>query len=157
LLSQSKKISIDLLCVELSEKIIDDVPAHDPRWAENHALGGKSFNSNLIIIKQLNGKLKMHEYYISFLKAFNLWQNFTTTNYNGREIETSLALEEHGEKLKCAILIREHLFAKNQDLISSAIELTIKQRELDTSSKLMYPHDLFYRKVRLFFKTAIRF
>lgn len=104
----------------------------------------------------------MHEYYISFLKAFDLWKNFKTTNYNGREIETNLALEEHGEKLKCAIAIREQLFVKNQDLISSAIELTIKQRETDASSKLMYPHDLFYRKVsvekrRLLFKVTIGF
>jgi hypothetical protein len=31
---------LDFLCVELSEKLIDDMPAHDPRWAE---LNNKKF------------------------------------------------------------------------------------------------------------------
>lgn len=65
---------MDLLCVELSERLIDDIPAHDPRWAELNKTG-KSLNSNFIISKQLNGKIRMHEYYINFLKTFQLWQN----------------------------------------------------------------------------------
>lgn len=157
---------MDLLCVELSERLIDDIPAHDPRWAELNKTS-KSLNSNFIISKQLNGKIRMHEYYINFLKTFQLWQNvispfktflknikkflnflkkLNTTSYNGREIPTRLALEEHGEKLQCALLIREHLYQRNQDLLNSAIEYTTRNRE-DLSTKLIYPHDVFYRKV----------
>ena len=67
----SSQVSIDTLCVELCERIIDDIPANDPRWAEKT---GKSLNTNFIISKQLNGKAKMHEYYINFLKHFQIWQ-----------------------------------------------------------------------------------
>jgi hypothetical protein len=72
------------LCVELSEKLIDDIPVHDPRWAENSVKSGKSLNSNLIISNQLTKKLQLHEYFLKFLKAFNIWQNvniFVFQNY----------------------------------------------------------------------------
>ena len=66
--------------------------------------------------------------------------------FNNREILTRMALEEHGEKIRCAIFIREHLYAKYTDLINSAIEYTAKNRE-EIANKLIYPHDVFYRKV----------
>ncbi len=69
--SMSEK-KIDILCVEFSEKLIDDMPHQDPRWAEL-STKGKSFNTNLIISNQLKGKLRYHEYYITFLKQYNIW------------------------------------------------------------------------------------
>ncbi len=33
-------------------------------------------------------------------------------NYNNRNILTTLAIEEHGEKLNCALVIREQLYPK---------------------------------------------
>ena len=68
--SMDKKI--DFLCVEFSEKLIDDMPSQDPRWAELNPKG-KSFNSNLIISNQLKSKLKFHEYFLTFLKQFQIW------------------------------------------------------------------------------------
>ena len=62
---------LDFLCVELSEKLIDDMPAHDPRWAESNKT--KSMNTSLIISNQLKGKIRLHEYYLTFLKKFQLW------------------------------------------------------------------------------------
>jgi hypothetical protein len=44
--------------------------------------------------------------------------------------------------------IREHLYVKYPDLLNSAIEYTAKNRE-DLANKLIYPHDVFYRKVKL--------
>jgi hypothetical protein len=67
-------------------------------------------------------------------------------NYNGRDISTTLVLEEHGEKLLSALTLREQLNAKNPELISAAIEFIAKNRE-ENSAKLAYPHDIFYRKV----------
>lgn len=141
--SMDKKI--DFMCVEFSEKLIDDMPSHDPRWAELNPKG-KSFNSNLIISNQLKGKLRFHEYFLTFLKQFRIWQKLTIINYNGRDICTTLALEEHGEKLQCALILREQLNAKNPELINAAIEYIAKNRE-DGSTKNVYPHDIFYRKV----------
>ena len=59
---------------------------------------------------------------------------------------TTLALEEHGEKLQCALILREQLNAKNAELINAAIEFIAKGRE-EMNTKLIYPHDVFYRKV----------
>lgn len=134
---------LDFICLELSEKLIDDVPAHDPRWAEMNSKG-KSLNTNLIITNQLKSKIRIHEYYITFLKKFYLWDKLSMINYNGRNIYTHFCLEEHGEKLQCALIIREQLYMKNPELINSAIEYTVKNRE-DVTNKLIYPHDLFYR------------
>lgn len=75
----------DMICVELSEKLIDDLPAHDPRWAElNTTKSSKSMNTNLIISNQLKGKQRLHEYYITFLKKFSLWDrvSFFCLNLN---------------------------------------------------------------------------
>lgn len=141
--SMDKKI--DFLCVEFSEKLIDDMPSHDPRWAELNPKG-KSFNSNLIISNQLKGKVRFHEYFLTFLKQFKIWENLSVINYNGRDISTVLALEEHGEKLQCALILREQLNAKNPELINAAIEFIAKSRE-EMNTKLIYPHDIFYRKV----------
>ena len=47
-----------------------------------------------------------------------------TVVYNNREILTRLALEEHGEKLRCTLHIREHLHTKYPELLNSAIEYT---------------------------------
>lgn len=92
--------------------------------------------------------------------------------YNGREIRTILALEEHGEKLQIALVIREQLYSKyqfiylflnvfyflkvynliifkrNSDFINMAIEHITKNREESTTK--LYPHDLFYRRVSIF-------
>lgn len=136
---------IDFYVNELSEKLIDDMPAHDPRWAEMNPKG-KSLNTNLIISNQLKGKIRLHEYYLSFLRKFGVWDKLTYVNYNGRDILTHLALQEHGEKLQMALMIREQLYSKNPDFVNSAIEFTTKNRA-DSASKHVYPHDIFYRKV----------
>lgn len=62
---------LDFICVELSEKLIDDAPTNDPRWAE--LTKSKSMNTNIIISNQLKGKVRLHEYFIAFLKKFHLW------------------------------------------------------------------------------------
>jgi len=141
-MSMEKKL--DFLCVELSEKLIDDMPAHDPRWAELN--NKKSMNTNLIISNQLKGKIRLHEYFLTFLKKFTLWEKLSMVSYNGRDIMTKIVFQEHGEKLQLALCIREHLYTKNSEFINAAIELTTKRRD-DLNAKLIYPHDVFYRRV----------
>jgi hypothetical protein len=102
---------LDFMCVELSEKLIDDVPAHDPRWAELNSKS-KSMNTNLIIGNQLKGKIRLHEYYLTFLKKFGVWDKLEYLAYNGRDIQTCWALQEHGEKLQLALTIREQFYTK---------------------------------------------
>ena len=136
--------NLDFLCVEPSEKLIDDMPAHDPRWAELN--NKKPMNTNLIISNQLKGKIRLHEYFLTFLKKFALWDRLSLVSYNGRDIFTKLVFLELGEKLQLALCIREQLYMKNPEFINAAFEFTTKNRE-DLNSKLIYPHDVFYRRV----------
>lgn len=72
---------LDMICVELSEKLIDDMPHQDPRWAELSSKS-KSFNSNLIITNQLKGKIKFHDYFLTFLKQYHLWEKVISFFYS---------------------------------------------------------------------------
>lgn len=73
---------LDVICVELSERLIDDVPAHDPRWAEQLSSNksSKSLNTNLIISNQLKGKIRLHEYFLTFLRKMSLWDKVSYSN-----------------------------------------------------------------------------
>lgn len=70
------------MCVELSEKLIDDVPSHDPRWAELSSKSSKSINTNLIIGNQLRSKIRIHEYYLTFLKKLGVWEMVRMNFFN---------------------------------------------------------------------------
>ena len=74
----SSSNKMDFLCVEFSEKLIDDMPLNDPRWAEINSKG-KSLGSNLIISNHLKGKLRFHEYNLTFLKKYHLWDGVSLT------------------------------------------------------------------------------
>ena len=155
---------VDLLCVELSEKLIDDMPAHDPRWAELNSsmsagsAGGKSLSTNFIISNQIKSKQRLHEYYVSFLKKMGVWPRLGLVNYNGRDITSVRVLREHAEKLHLALVLREQLHARNPELLSQAIEIAVRARDeqqpsaaanltrTSTTSNI-YAHDVFYRRV----------
>ena len=92
----------------LSQELIDDYPASDPRWAESipagkeknlttqytiHIIprrfsvcfplfrwhcsylstGGISTTSSLIILHQLEDKVKAHNFFVDFLKGVGIW------------------------------------------------------------------------------------
>lgn len=71
---------IDSICVDLSERLIDDIPAHDPRWAESVNKSKSLGTNNIIIVNQLKRKITMHEYYLNFLKKFSIWEKVILNN-----------------------------------------------------------------------------
>ena len=61
---------MDRMVVELSQKIIDDYPASDPRWTDSVPAGHEStFTTvSLLVLHQLDDKVKAHDLYLTFLR-----------------------------------------------------------------------------------------
>jgi nuclear pore complex protein Nup133 len=61
---------MDRIVVELSQKIIDDYPASDPRWTDSVPAGHEStFTTvSLLVLHQLEDKVKAHDLFLTFLR-----------------------------------------------------------------------------------------
>lgn len=61
---------MDRTVVELSQKIIDDYPASDPRWTDSVPAGHEStFTTvSLLVLHQLEDKVKAHDLFLTFLR-----------------------------------------------------------------------------------------
>lgn len=61
---------LDRMVVELSQKIIDDYPASDPRWTDSVPAGHEStFTTvSLLVLHQLEDKVKAHDLFLTFLR-----------------------------------------------------------------------------------------
>lgn len=68
---------MDRMVVELSQKIIDDYPASDPRWTDSVPAGHEStFTTvSLLVLHQLDDKVKAHDLYLTFLRYYKQKQN----------------------------------------------------------------------------------
>ena len=69
--------ALDRLVAAMSQDLIEDFPASDPRWMES-AEGGSSSTSvgtstSLLILHQLRDKQTAHDFYVNFLKEVGLW------------------------------------------------------------------------------------
>ena len=63
---------MDRMVVELSQKIIDDYPASDPRWTDSVPAGHEStFTTvSLLVLHQLEDKVKAHDLFLTFLRYY---------------------------------------------------------------------------------------
>ena len=61
---------IDTAVSDVSREIIDEVPAHDPRWNRTGSLSNKtgSNNQSLLILKQIQEKIQKHSLFCQFVK-----------------------------------------------------------------------------------------
>ncbi len=74
--------SLDKLVLSMSQDLIDDFPASDPRWMESvpaseaAELEGSASSqaTSLLILHQLEDKQTALEFYINFLQEVGLWK-----------------------------------------------------------------------------------
>ncbi|XP_077996932.1 nuclear pore complex protein Nup133-like isoform X2 [Glandiceps talaboti] len=138
--------TIDTTVATLSREIIDDYPASDPRWAESVPHDAASSTSSLILLHQLEDKLKAHDYFLSFLKNTRLWDRLSSMISRDQQVCTHQMLCEHAEKLMAAISLRGHHTAY-PNVVDAAIRKVLHQRgNLKVPSGLT-PQDVFYREV----------
>ncbi|KAK3092820.1 hypothetical protein FSP39_007562 [Pinctada imbricata] len=138
---------LDITVYRLDKDLIDDYPASDPRWAESRQgqdITARSTNS-LIIINQLNDKLKAHEYVINFLKNMALWERLTTVPVRDIKMLSHNALCEHAEKVQAATALKQ-LHSEYPGIIDAAIRRVLERRGCHSIQSLT-SQDLFFREV----------
>ncbi|XP_021122093.1 nuclear pore complex protein Nup133 isoform X2 [Heterocephalus glaber] len=137
---------LDRAVTQISVDLIDDYPASDPRWAESvpEEAPGLS-NTSLIILHQLEDKMKAHCLLMDFLHQVGLFGRLDTSPVRGTLMATRLLLCEHAEKLSATIALKNH-HSRLPDLVNAAILITLNKRGCDIPGSLT-PADVFFREV----------
>ncbi|KAM3931156.1 nuclear pore complex protein Nup133 [Leptodactylus fuscus] len=137
---------LDQAVTQISMDLVDDYPAADPRWAESvpDEAAGLS-NTSLILLHQLEDKMKAHSFFLDFLHQVGLFERLSTCQVRGSTMATRLLLCEHAEKLSAAIVLKNH-HTKLPALVNSAIQLALNKR------MCLVPHnltaaDVYFREV----------
>ncbi|KAL3216239.1 hypothetical protein MRX96_006429 [Rhipicephalus microplus] len=138
--------ALDTCVSRLGYRLVDDVPAMDPRWAHQHAPGGLGSSSmSLLIHHQLEDKLRAHQLLLNFLKGVGLWQRLYAVTVRGSPMATNLLLQEQAEKLVAAMQLRS-LQSQFGGMIDAGIKRVIGARRLSLSTRLTAV-DHFYQQV----------
>uniref|UniRef100_A0A8C2KZ30 Nucleoporin 133 n=1 Tax=Cyprinus carpio TaxID=7962 RepID=A0A8C2KZ30_CYPCA len=137
---------LDAVVTQIDLDLVDDFPACDPRWAESVPDEGAGFTlTSLILLHQLEDKMKAHRCLMDFLLQTGLLDRLTSTAVHMSPMATRLLLCEHAEKLSAAIVLKNH-HAKHPELVNTAILSALKKSNTDIPSNLT-PADVFFREV----------
>ncbi|XP_022083153.1 nuclear pore complex protein Nup133-like isoform X2 [Acanthaster planci] len=138
--------SIDATVAKLSQEVIDDFPASDPRWAESIPQDSASTTTSLILLHQLEDKMKAHDHLLSFLKNVGIWDRLHSVIIRESPLLTHLLLCEHAEKLAAAMALRSH-HTMFPNLVDGAISKVLQKRGQTHTPAGLTPQDVFYREV----------
>ncbi|XP_068403752.1 nuclear pore complex protein Nup133 isoform X2 [Eschrichtius robustus] len=137
---------LDRAVTQISVDLADDYPASDPRWAESVPEEAPGFsNTSLIILHQLEDKMKAHSFLMDFIHQVGLFGRLGTFPVRGLPMATRLLLCEHAEKLAAAIVLKNH-HSRLSDLVNTAILMALNKRDCDIPCNLT-PADVFFREV----------
>ncbi|XP_002760617.4 nuclear pore complex protein Nup133 [Callithrix jacchus] len=137
---------LDRAVTQISVDLMDDYPASDPRWAESVPEEVPGFsNASLIILHQLEDKMKAHSFLMDFIHQVGLFGRLGSFLVRGTPMATRLLLCEHAEKLSAAIVLKNH-HSRLSDLVNTAILIALNKREYEIPSNLT-PADVFFREV----------
>ncbi|XP_006868653.1 PREDICTED: nuclear pore complex protein Nup133 [Chrysochloris asiatica] len=137
---------LDRAVTQISVDLTDDYPASDPRWAESVPEEAPGFsNTSLIILHQLEDKMKAHSFLMDFIHQVGLFGRLSTCAVRGLPMATRLLLCEHAEKLSAAIVLKNH-HSRLSDLVNTAIVIALNKRDCEIPSNLT-PADVFFREV----------
>ncbi|XP_069340848.1 nuclear pore complex protein Nup133 [Eulemur rufifrons] len=137
---------LDGAVIQISVDLVDDYPASDPRWAESVPEEAPGFsNTSLIILHQLEDKMKAHSFLMDFIHQVGLFERLGTFPVRGLPMATRLLLCEHAEKLSAATVLKNH-HSRLSDLVNTAIVIALNRRECEIPPSLT-PADVFFREV----------
>uniref|UniRef100_A0A8W4FN93 Nuclear pore complex protein Nup133 n=1 Tax=Sus scrofa TaxID=9823 RepID=A0A8W4FN93_PIG len=141
---------LDRAVTQISVDLVDDYPASDPRWAESScycvSTEAPGFsNTSLIILHQLEDKMKAHSFLMDFIHQVGLFGRLGTSPVRGLPMATRLLLCEHAEKLSAAIVLKNH-HSRLSDLVNTAILIALNKRDREIPPNLT-PADVFFREV----------
>ncbi|XP_006757730.2 PREDICTED: nuclear pore complex protein Nup133 [Myotis davidii] len=137
---------LDRAVAQISMDLVDDYPASDPRWAESVPEEAPGFsNTSLIILHQLEDKIKAHAFLMDFIHQVGLFGRLRTSPVRGAPMATRRLLCEHAEKLSAAIVLKNH-HSRLPELVNTAILIALHKRDCDIPASLT-PADVFFREV----------
>ncbi|XP_048392144.1 nuclear pore complex protein Nup133 isoform X2 [Stegostoma tigrinum] len=137
---------LDMSVAQISLDLINDYPACDPRWAESVPSDVSRFsNTSLLLLHQLEDKMKAHYCLMEFLQDVELLSRLETVLVHGIPLATRLLLCEHAEKLSAAIVLKNH-HTKLPEVVNAAINCALNKRNESIPPNLT-PADIFFREV----------
>ncbi|XP_069787758.1 nuclear pore complex protein Nup133 isoform X3 [Narcine bancroftii] len=139
-------LELDNAVAQISLDLINDYPACDPRWAESVPNDGNRFsNTSLLLLHQLEDKMKAHCCLMEFLRDVELLNRLETVMVRGFLMTTRLLLCEHAEKISAAIVLKNY-HTKLPDVVNAAINSALGKHKKSVSQNLT-PADVFFREV----------
>ncbi|KAK0135018.1 Nuclear pore complex protein Nup133 [Merluccius polli] len=138
---------LDEVVTRIDLDLVDDYPASDPRWAESvpEESGGFPLTS-LIILHQLEDKMKAHVCFMDFLLQVGLLERLGQVTVRGGPMATRLLLCEHAEKLQAAVVLKTQ-HGKHGELVNAAVTAALRRSGAVVPPSLT-PADVFFREVR---------
>ncbi|XP_048844114.1 nuclear pore complex protein Nup133 [Brienomyrus brachyistius] len=137
---------LDVVIMQINLDLVDDYPASDPRWAESvpDESAGLTLTS-LIVLHQLEDKMKAHCFFMDFLQQVSLLERLTSVTVRSVPMATRLLLCEHAEKLSAAIVLKNY-HTKLPALVNGAICNTLRKSGTPVPASLTAA-DVFFREV----------
>uniref|UniRef100_A0A3Q2D098 Nuclear pore complex protein Nup133 n=1 Tax=Cyprinodon variegatus TaxID=28743 RepID=A0A3Q2D098_CYPVA len=136
---------LDSAVVQINLDLVDDYPASDPRWAESVPESAGFPLTSLIILHQLEDKMKAHCYFMDFLLQMGLLDRLSQVTVRSSPMATRLLLCEHAEKLQAAMVLKTH-HNKHAELVNRAIGVAL-QRSSTSVPPSLTAADVFFREV----------
>lgn len=102
-------------------------------------------NTSLIILHQLEDKMKAHSFLMDFIHQVGLFGRLGALPVRGAPMATRLLLCEHAEKLSAAIVLKNH-HSRLPDLVNTALLMALSRRDREVPASLT-PADVFFREV----------
>ncbi|XP_031735632.1 nuclear pore complex protein Nup133 [Anarrhichthys ocellatus] len=137
---------LDGMVTRINLDLVDDYPASDPRWAESVPDESAGIRlTSLIILHQLEDKMKAHGFFMDFLLQVGLLDRLGHVTVRSSSMATRLLLCEHAEKLQAAMLLKNH-HTKHGELVNRAIGIALQRNNAAVPPSLTAA-DVFFREV----------
>ncbi|XP_022070069.2 nuclear pore complex protein Nup133 [Acanthochromis polyacanthus] len=137
---------LDSMVTQINLDLVDDYPASDPRWAESVPDESAGFPlTSLIILHQLEDKMKAHGCFMDFLLQVGLLDRLSQVTVRSSPMATRLLLCEHAEKLQAAMVLKNH-HTKHAELVNRAISSALQRSNTSVPPSLTAA-DVFFREV----------
>ncbi|XP_054634991.1 nuclear pore complex protein Nup133 [Dunckerocampus dactyliophorus] len=137
---------LDAMVTQINLDLLDDYPASDPRWAESVPDESAGFPlTSLIILHQLEDKMKAHSCFMDFLLQVGLLDQLGQVTVRSSPMATRLLLCEHAEKLQAAMVLKNH-HTKHGEVVNRAIGTALHRNNATVAPSLTVA-DVFFREV----------
>uniref|UniRef100_A0A7N8WYM9 Nucleoporin 133 n=1 Tax=Mastacembelus armatus TaxID=205130 RepID=A0A7N8WYM9_9TELE len=144
---------LDSVVTQINLDLVDDYPASDPRWAESVPDESAGFPlTSLIILHQLEDKMKAHGCFMDFLLQVGLLDRLGQVTVRSSPMATRLLLCEHAEKLQAAMVLKNY-HSKHAELVNRAIGSALQRTNTAVPPSLTAA-DVFFREHEIILRSV---